>query len=213
MSFKKPSILDSGDRHEFATGAVRDMQEIWLPVVGYEGLYEVSNIGRVRSLRSKTRIADKENKIMRQKLDKNGYFRVNLNKEGKMKAMLVNRIVAEAFIPNPNNLPIAGHDNDVKTDNYVGNLYWTNASENLMHNGLQARINAKRQLKIDKIAEALAKPIIGTSLKTGEKIYFKSAQEASRNGFGGPKISLCCNGKKKSHKGFSWQFVGVGGNA
>ena len=128
-------IKDSGERREFDSGAVRDIQEEWRPCVGYEGLYEVSNQGRVRSLRKDTRIIDKENRIMKQKLDGHGYYRVNLNKDKRMKAYLVSRLVAEAFIPNPLGLPQVGHNDDNKTNNHASNLYWTNSKENNHHNG------------------------------------------------------------------------------
>ena len=91
--------------------------EAWRPVVGYEGLYEVSLIGRVRSNIPSTRIADKLHKIMRQKVDDHGYLRVNLTKNKTAKAWLVSRLVAEAFIPNPNGYPMVGHNDDVKTNN------------------------------------------------------------------------------------------------
>lgn len=151
--------------------------EIWREIPGYEGLYEVSNTGRIRSLRPKTRIADKEGGIMRQKYDIKGYLRVNLHKEGKCRAELVSRKVAEAFIPNPNNYPEVGHDDDCKTNNAVENLYWTTRSI----------------------------PVVGTNIKTGEEIAFSSMQEASRNGFDSGKVSECCSGKRGSHHGYTWR--------
>lgn len=74
----------------------------WRDVSGYEGLYEINNLGEVRSLRPGTRIADKEKHIMRQKYDSKGYLRVNLHKNGHCRAELVSRMVASAFVPNPN---------------------------------------------------------------------------------------------------------------
>lgn len=180
--------------------------EIWREIPGYEGLYEVSNTGRIRSLRPKTRIADKEGGIMRQKYDTKGYLRVNLHKEGKCRAELVRRKVAEAFIPNPNNYPEVGHDDDCKTNNAVENLYWTTRQENLTHNGLNLRVRDKRSGDgIKRVIEALSIPVVGTNIKTGEEITFSSMQEASRNGFDSGKVSECCSGKRGSHHGYTWR--------
>lgn len=181
--------------------------EEWRPVVGYEGLYEVSSIGRVRSLRKNTRIVDKTENIMRQKNDNKGYFRVNLHKDGKCKAELVSRLVARAFIPNPNGYKQVGHDDDNKKNNTVENLYWTHPQENLMHNGLHLRIRDLRQKNIHKIVDALSVPVIATNMKTGEETRFSSMQEADRCGFDSGKISMCCSGKRMSHKGHTWRKV------
>lgn len=179
--------------------------EIWRPVVGYEDYYEVSNIGRVRSLRKATRIADKENRIMRQKYDQRGYLRVNLHKDGRCKAELVSRLVAIAFIPNVNNLPHVGHDDDNKINNTVKNLYWTNPAENLMHNGLHERITALRQKNIQRVIDALSVPVIATNIETGQEIRFSSMREAEKHGHSLPHISQCCSGQRGSHHGFLWR--------
>ena len=181
-------------------------REEWRKVPGYEELYEVSSIGRIRSLRPNTRIFDKENGIMRQKFDDKGYLRVNLHKDGKCKAALVSRVVAEAFIPNPNDYPEVGHDDDCKTNNTVENLYWTTRQENLTHNNLHLRIrDLRNQNGLKRVVDALAVPVIGTSICTGEEIYFSSMQEAARNGFDSGKISMCCSGKRRAHRGYTWR--------
>lgn len=180
-------------------------REAWRPVVGYEGLYEVSSIGRVRSNIPSTRIADKLHKIMRQKVDDHGYLRVNLTKNKTAKAWLVSRLVAEAFIPNPNGYPMVGHNDDVKTNNTVDNLYWTTSKENNHHNGKMQRFQALHNEKIDIIASKLSCPVIGKNKETGDELFFKSMKEAERNGFKSEKISLCCSGKRQSHYGYEWR--------
>lgn len=165
-------IKDSGNRREFETGAVRDIQEEWKPVKGYEGLYEVSDHGRVKSLRKNTRIADKEHNIMLQKDDGKGYLRVNLYKNGVCKAELVSRIVANAFIQNPNNLPIVGHWDDDKKNNTVDNLYWTDTAENNSHNGKLDKLHKAHKDKIDVIAKKLSIKVVGVSVDEAEEIFF-----------------------------------------
>lgn len=113
---------------------------MWKDIPGYEGLYQVDETGNVKSLRSNTRIRDKEQGIMSQKLDNKGYRRVNLSKDGVQKSELVSRLVAKTYIPNPNNYPEVGHNDDCKLNNSVDNLYWTTRQENLTHNDLHLKI-------------------------------------------------------------------------
>ena len=108
------------------------MKEMWKDIKNYEGLYQVSNFGRVRSYPNKFH---KDFLIMSQVII-NGYYSVGLNKNGKKKLRFVHRLVAEAFIPNPDNLPQVGHkdENNFKTgdgcNNCVDNLEWCTAKEN-----------------------------------------------------------------------------------
>lgn len=201
-------IKDSGERTEFSTGAVLDIHETWRDCVGYEGLYQVSDAGRVRSLWKNTRIIDKESKIMRQKEDQRGYFRVNLRKGGKSKSELVSRLVAKTFIPNPRNLPIAGHSDDNKKNNHVSNLYWTDSKENNHHNGKMERFQKKRNEKIHVIADKLSIPVEAIDEKTGTLIRFKSMQEAARSlGCKSEKICMCCKGLRERHFGYKWRYA------
>lgn len=184
----------------------RTKREKWGEVPRYRGLYEVSTKGRVRSKRNKTRIVDKENNIMREKVDTHGYLRVNLHDEnGRCKAELISRLVAETFIPNPKNLPHVGHDDDNKTNNNVSNLYWTNSEENNRHNGKLERFHEAHREKIGVIADKLSVKVKATSLDGSETLHFKSMQEAGRHGFDNTKISMCVNGKRKSHRGYRWE--------
>ena len=166
----------------------------------------VSSFGRVKSLYTKTRVADKTERIMRQKYDQRGYLRVNLHKDGKCKAELVSRLVAMAFVPNTNGLPMVGHDDDNKTNNNVSNLYWTDAKENNHHNGKMERFHADHIKKIDLIAETLSIPVIATDPKTGNETWYSSMQCANRiGGFDVGKISMVCAGKRKRHGGYYWR--------
>ena len=102
------------------------MIEIWKDIEGYENLYQVSNLGRVKSLNYNH--TGKE-KIMKAKKDK-GYLRVQLYKDGKPKFYSVHRLVATSFLPNPNNLSQVNHIDEDKSNNIVDNLEWCSAKYN-----------------------------------------------------------------------------------
>lgn len=107
------------------------MEEIiWKPVVGFEGLYEVSNTGLIRSLNFYNY---KEPRLLSLCLNSNGYLKVGLNKNNTTKQMLVHRIVAEAFIPNPDNLEMVNHKDENRANNNVENLEWCTRSYNQLY--------------------------------------------------------------------------------
>lgn len=102
-------------------------EEAWKPIKDYEGLYEVSNLGRVKSFNYR---GTGNEKILKNIKCNNGYLMVGLTKNRKQKLFYVHRLVAEAFIPNPNNLPCVDHINTIRTKNEVGNLRWVTHEEN-----------------------------------------------------------------------------------
>ena len=172
--------------------------EIWKPKKDYEGLYEVSNFGRVKSLGNGK---SKKSKLLKPGKNKQGYLFVIFYKNGKRKTFRVNRLVAEAFIPNPDNLPQVNHIDENKENNIVENLEWCDCKYNInygTHNERSAktRINGK-----------LSKPVLQLSL-TGEFIKeWESVRECGRNGFDKGNVSACCRGERKTHKGFKWCYV------
>ena len=101
-------------------------KELWLPIKGYEGLYEVSNTGYVRSIR-------RNNKLLKYNSTSYGYKRVGLYKDGKQKFHTIHRLVAETFIPNDNLLPEVNHIDGDKFNNTVENLEWCTQSYNIQH--------------------------------------------------------------------------------
>lgn len=106
----------------------------WKPVIGYEGSYEISDFGKVRSITRKCGERITNGKILNERLNKKGYPEVFFHsKEKKNLARNPHRLVAETFIPNPNNLPQVNHINGIKTDNKVKNLEWVNNSMNQLH--------------------------------------------------------------------------------
>lgn len=110
----------------------------WLPIKDYEGLYEVSDTGLIKSVERIVLGQDGKEYPFREKLkvfdlNKNGYFYVSLHKEGKKKSLLVHRLVASAFLANPLNLEQVNHKNGNKQNNNVSNLEWVTAQENCIH--------------------------------------------------------------------------------
>ena len=116
-------------------------EEIWRPIEGYEGLYEVSNLGRVRSLdRYDSRNQFRKGRIMKQNNDGRDYMSIQLCLNGKLKKYFVHRLVAEAFLPNPDNLPQVNHKDEDKSNNRVDNLEWCTAKYNLSYGTRNIRI-------------------------------------------------------------------------
>ncbi|TSA28610.1 hypothetical protein D4R71_00465 [bacterium] len=116
----------------------KEAKEIWKPVKGYEGLYEVSSIGRMRSLNRIVFCRARSLRIVQgrhllQTLNTKGYLRVNLGQQQNFKTKEVHRLVALAFIPNPLNKPWVNHKNGHKEYNWIGNLEWTTPAENNQH--------------------------------------------------------------------------------
>ena len=169
-------------------------QEEWKPIPGYEGLYEVSNYGRVRSYQ-----LDSNGKILSTGKDGSGYCFVNLYKDGKAKKhCTVHRLVAEAFIPNPSNFPQVNHKDECKKNNYFGNLEWCSSAYNNSY-GTRTR----------RIAEKISKPVVQLEKKGNFIAEFESLREASRRtGIASISICSCCKHKPgyKSAGGFLWIY-------
>ena len=167
--------------------------EIWKDIEGYEGLYQVSNLGRVKSLgNNKTR----KEKILKSTKNTNGYLEVQLCKEGKHKKYLTHRLVAQAFIPNPNNLLEVNHINEDKTDNRVDNLEYCDR-----------KYNCNYGTRNKKVAIVKSIPILQFSLD-GELVRkWDSAEEASKElNIFRSSINECCRGRRKSAGGYRWKY-------
>ena len=174
--------------------------EIWRNIEGYEN-YQVSSYGRVKSIRD--RYGNPREKILRQAKMKNGYLYVALCKNGKMKTCYVHRLVAIAFIPNPNNYPTVNHINEIKTDNRVSNLCWMNLSQQQRHGTCQQR-------RVEKLTNGVLSKQVYQYTKDEKLVaIWKSVNECKRNGFCKSHISACCNGKLKSHKGYIWSYTEI----
>lgn len=182
--------------------------EIWKPVVGYEGLYEVSNLGRVKSLgKGKTW---KTERIKKAKIGSNGYNSLTLWKNGKENGFLVHRLVAEAFIPNPNNLPQVNHKDENKQNNCAENLEWCTCEYNLnygTHNERMKKHHYSPMLgKFGKL-HPNSKPIYQFSLEGNLIKMFESTREVERElGYRNSNISSCARGKYKTAYGYVWRY-------
>ena len=171
-------------------------KEIWKPIKDYEGLYMVSNWGRVKSIKFGKEI------ILKQWTSSNGYSQVNLCKNGKVKNYKVHRLVAEAFLDNTDNLPEVNHKDEDKQNNNVENLEWCSAKYNSNFGTRNERITKKMT------NGKLSKPVLQYTMDGKFVKEWPSTMQAEREGgFNNRQISACCRGKRKTHKGFIWKYL------
>ena len=164
--------------------------EIWRDIDGYNGLYQISNKGRVKSLK-----CGKE-RILRPRDNGNGYLNVVLYKNTASQSRYIHRLVAEVFIPNLENKPQVNHKDENKLNNCVNNLEWATAKENSNYGSRNERMGY-----------SLSIPILQYS-KSGDFIReWKSSAEVKRVlGIDNSHIIACCKGKLKSSGGFIWKY-------
>ena len=171
------------------------MEEIWKDKKDYEEHYQVSNCGRVKSIRF-----GKE-RILKPVPNSFGYLFVKLCKDGKAKAFTVHRLVAEAFLPNTDNLPLINHKDECKTNNNVNNLEWCNSKYNINFGTRNEKVSEKMT------NGKLSKPVLQYTLDGQFVREWESTAECGRNGFNQGNVSTCCQGKRKTHKGFIWRYL------
>ena len=160
--------------------------ETFVKIVGFEN-YEVSNLGRVRNIKS--------GRILKPKLNKYGYLIHGLYKNNKQKYLFLHRIIATAFIDNPEGKPCVNHIDENKLNNDLSNLEWCTVRENNVYG-----------TRIKRVAEKLFKKVIQLDLNDNVLNEFKSMKQAAQEtGTHAGDISSCCNGKLKSAGGFKWR--------
>ncbi|GAA3261282.1 HNH homing endonuclease [Lactococcus lactis subsp. lactis] len=172
-------------------------KEIWRPIksygIDYEGIYEVSDLGRVRSLsRLDSNGRPIKGVIMKPNLNK-PYPEVSLSKNAKSKTALIHRLVADAFVEGHFEGARVNHIDENKQNNRADNLEWVTVLYNNTYG-----------TRLDRVSNANSIPILGISKYTGSKIILKNALEAEGLGFSSAHISSCISGKLKQHGGFIW---------
>lgn len=173
--------------------------EAWKNIIGYEGYYQISNLGNVRSLdRIDCNNHFREGKKCRKIPTEDGYYKVSLSKNGNEKRFFIHRLVAIHFIDNPQNLECVNHKDEIKTNNHVDNLEWCTRAYNNNYGTRNQRIR-----EIESIRTAMVDISTGAVL-----MIFNSAREAAKY-IGGDESSICKvrNGKRKSAYGYRWEVV------
>lgn len=174
------------------------MDEIWKDIIDYIGLYQVSNLGQVKSLPKN----GKKNRILKIERCKNGYLRVQLYKNGIGKHLLVHRLVAEAFLDNPNNLPYVNHIDEDKANNKVENLEYCDHVYNDNYGSRNQRISETQMNDKNK-----SKSILQFDKQGNFIAEYPSIKEAQRQlSLDNRNISKCCKGKHKTCGGFVWRY-------
>lgn len=167
--------------------------EIWKDIKGYKGLYQVSSLGKVKSLPRNTA----HERIMKQRKDKGGYLFLSLTKDGIPKTFKVHRLVAENFILNPYNLPEVNHKKEFeKYNNMVKNLEWCTRKYNANYGTASNRVHKKQMKKVYQY------DMSGNLLK-----QFQSLIEACNEKYDFSCIAKCCRGVYKSSYGFIWSYI------
>lgn len=183
------------------------MQEIWKDIKGFEGLYQVSNMGKVKTFNwrncHKIRFLNT--------FDTDGYLRVCLTKDKKQHKVLLHRLIAEAFIPNPDNKEYINHIDGNKRNNSVSNLEWVTPKENVNHAikyGLRPLIcKVKRYKGKD---NPISKPVIQKSLNGDFIKQWGCASEVTNIlGIKARYIQSCCRGERKEYSGYVWEYGSI----
>ena len=172
--------------------------EEWRDVVGYEGLYQVSDQGRVKSLARKDCLGRTvKERILKPGVVSSGYLMISLCTGGKQKMFSVHRLVCQAFHENPDNKPQVNHINEIKTDNRACNLEWCTCTQNINHGSRNERAG-----------KAKSKPV-GQYTRDGDLVkVWPSTNEAERQaGFNHGNISEVANGNRKTAHGFIWRYI------
>lgn len=183
------------------------MEEIWKPIKGYEGIYQVSNLGRVRSLDRTHILKDgrtqfRKGCMMAPFETKDGYKSVRLRTTTTRQTCRIHRLVAQAFIANPNNYPYINHKDENKHNNSVDNLEWCTPKYNTNYGMTPQRIS-----ETHKNHPGLSKPVEQFTMDGKFIKSYPSSKEAQRQtGIKAVNIAMCCRGKYSQSGGYLWRY-------
>ena len=187
------------------------MEEIWKNIEGYPN-YQVSNMGRIKRL--STGYYRRTEKILKPQLQNNGYLHIKLSQKDKTKCILVHRLVAQVFIPNPNNKPQENHINEDKTNNRVENLEWCDRKYNINYgNGISKRVKTNKEngtyKKIGEINSKIrSKSILQFSKDNSFIRRWDCIMDVQRElGYDNKQICSCLKNRQKTAKGFKWVYA------
>lgn len=180
------------------------MEEIWKDIYGYEGLYQVSNQGRIKSLPKKDGFYLTPERFLQGGIS-NNYRCVTLCKNGKQKSFSIHRLVAKAFVPNPDNLPQINHKDENKLNNRYDNLEWCTSAYNVNYgNCISKRAKTQRDSKCQ-----INNPASSVKIRCFENNeVYPSIREAERQlNIDGSCISKVCRGKRKQVGGYTFSYI------
>lgn len=190
--------------------SLEDMDgEVWKDIPGYEGYYQVSNMGRVKSFNYRN---TKKTSILKQSINQDGYLRLTLKKDYKSKGFLVHRLVGFAFIPNPENKETINHKNEIKTDNRVENLEWMTRAENNNYGTHNERVHKKCREKNVYLIGALAskevrkRNILQFDLRHNFIREYDCIEDVKKYKFDPAHVCKCAQGQRKTHGGYIWKY-------
>ena len=157
-------------------------------IPGYEGVYEVSNLGRVKNVET--------GRILKPGKITTGYLQVNLCKNGTRRKALIHRLVAYAFLSNPKNLPQVNHKDEDKTNNTVDNLEWCDCQYNINYG-----------TRNERLIEKMGKPVLQFDLQGNFIREWPGVRKVEEElGINNGNISMCCIGNRKTAGGYLWKF-------
>lgn len=171
------------------------MKEIWKDIPGYEGLYQVSNQGRIKSFRKSSKYGCPDEFILKSTVSNNGYAQITLYGKTRSKH-LVHRLVAEAFVQNPDNLPQINHKDENRLNNRADNLEWCTAKYNNKYGTARLRMAITKGRKIDQFLPS------GEYVASYASIYVAELF----TGVHRHAIKDCCSGKTASGEGYVWRY-------
>lgn len=182
-------------------------EEIWKDIEGYEGRYQVSNYGDVKSCERHEILCDGRERTRKMRMlkpytDKHGYKYVTLFKKGDAIKKKIHRLVGQAFIPNPEKLPCINHKDENPSNNHISNLEWCSVKYN---NTYGSRIQRMVEKKIN---GKKSKPVIQVTLKGEVVNIYPSANEVKRQlGWDVGGVCHACNNDFPTYKGYVWRFI------